>query len=48
MSKISKSKAFIAEEITCLEELVLKYKHIITMKKSDSLTVALKQDLDDG
>ncbi|XP_060845283.1 myb/SANT-like DNA-binding domain-containing protein 3 [Rhopalosiphum padi] len=40
---MSKSKAFIAEEITCLEELILKYKHIITTKKSDSITVALKQ-----
>lgn len=42
MSK-SKSKAFIPEEITCLEELVLKYKNILITKKSDASTVGLKQ-----
>lgn len=38
-----KSKAFISEEIELLQELVLKYKSILTKKKSDASSVASKQ-----
>lgn len=38
-----KSKAFINEEIELLQELILKYKSVLTKKKSDASSVSSKQ-----